>query len=248
MGMIYMQVKEVARRAEKWSIGMMGASIISNPIRREALQLSERNSSDGSTRFQTSELASRRGSISGNNNRGRSRCTERRNEAAWQAFLYVLAYAVTHIWAFVVFNIELGGGTNPPSLLLIENFFWPLQGLANVFISLRPRIQSIQKTSPTMIYFTAVYHSVFRYDEFRRRSLRTATSLDRPDEGSRPKSGTADISDSFPKSTGEESDTLATPSATPAGMNKCKYEHEESFQPAIYEESSADHDADEEPT
>jgi hypothetical protein len=241
MGMIYMQVKQVSRRAEKWSLGMVGASIRSNTSRLEATQWSDRNINDVSTRSQTSELASKRGSISqrgsisGNDNRVRSRYSERTKEAAWQAFLYVIAYAVTHIWAFIVFNIELGGGTNPFYLLFIENFFWPLQGFANVFIFLRPRIQAIQKSSPEMFFFTAAYHSVFHYDEVRRKSSKPMSTRARPDEGSLSKNAMNYGSGSFQKSTGEESDAFSLP----------RQQKEDSSQQVIHEEDLTQHDADE---
>jgi hypothetical protein len=71
-----MKVKEVSCGAERWSIGMVGASIVSNPSRMEVAQSSDRNINDGSlhTRSQTSEIPVR---ISGNDNRGRSRYAER---------------------------------------------------------------------------------------------------------------------------------------------------------------------------
>jgi hypothetical protein len=235
MGMIYMQVKEVSRRAEKWSIGMVDASIRSNTSRLEATQWSDRNINDVSTRSQTSELASQRGSISGNEHRVRSRYSERTKEAAWQAFLYVIAYAVTHIWAFIVFNIELGGGTNPFYLLFIENFFWPLQGFANVFIFLRPRIQAIQKSSPEMYFFTAAYHSVFHYDEVRRKSSKPMLSTARPGEGSVSKNAMSYESASFRKSNGEESDAFSI----------LRQQKEDSFRQVIHEEDLTQHDADE---
>jgi hypothetical protein len=235
MAMIYMQVKEVSRRAEKWSIGKVGASSRSNSSRLEGMRWSDRNINDESTRSQTSELASQRGIISGNDNRVRSRHSERTNEAAWQAFLYVMAYAVTHIWAFVVFNIELGGGTNPFYLLFIENFFWPLQGFANVFIFLRPRIQAIQKSSPEMYFFTAAYHSVFYYDEVRRRSSKTASSTARLGEGSLSKNAMSYGSGSFRKSNGEESDAFTSP----------RQQKDDNFQHVIHEEDPAQHDIDE---
>jgi hypothetical protein len=234
MGMIYIQVKEVSRRAEKWSIGMVGASSRSNASRLEVMQWSDRNINDGSTRSQISEHASQRGSISVNDSR-RSRHSERTNEAAWQAFLYVIAYAVTHIWAFVVFNIELGGGTNPFFLLFIENFFWPLQGFANVFIFLRPRIHAIQKCSPEMYFFTAAYHSVFHYDEERRRSSKPTSSTARPGDGNLSKHAINYGSGSFRKSTGEESDAFSLPLQP----------KEENFRQGIPEEDPAQHDLDE---
>jgi hypothetical protein len=100
MWMIFMNMKEVSRRrAEKWSIGIVGASILSNPNRMEGTQSSGRKMSDGSlhTRPLSSAVVSYRGSISGNDNRGSSRYAERRKETAWQAFLYVNAYVVTHL-------------------------------------------------------------------------------------------------------------------------------------------------------
>jgi hypothetical protein len=254
MGMIYMKVKEICRKAERWSIGMVGASMGSNPSRTEVTQSSDRNSNDESLhiRSQTLEATSRRFSISGNGDRGRSRYAERKKEAAWQAFLYVLAYAVTHMWAFVVGIIELGGGTNPFYVILLHVFFWPLQGFANVFIFLRPRIQSIQKSSPETYYFTAAYHSVFHYDEVRQRLTESVNPPASPDEVSQSKSGTAKTSDSFRKSTGEENDASGVPATN--GMNDSRHD-EERFRPVIHEETPAHHeetpahhDADEEPT
>jgi hypothetical protein len=248
MGMIYMKVKEVSRRAEKWSMGTVGASIISNPIRMEVTHPPDGNIKDGSllTRSQTLEATSRRVSMSGNDKGGRSRYAKRTKEAAWQAFLYVIAYAVTHMWAFVVANIELGGGTTPFYVVLIQNFFWPLQGFANVFIFLRPRIQSIQKSSE-MFYFTAAYHSVFHYDEVHRCSSMQATSSTPLGEGSQPKSRISHASDSLRKSTGEESDPCSIP--VTSGMNESRHEKKESFQSVIHEEAPVHHDADdEEPT
>jgi hypothetical protein len=58
--MIYMQVKEVSRKAEKWSIRMVCASIPASPSRMEAMQSPARNINDGSvhTRSQNLEAAS----------------------------------------------------------------------------------------------------------------------------------------------------------------------------------------------
>jgi hypothetical protein len=242
MGLIYMKVKEVSRKAEKWSMGTVGASIVSN------VQSPDRNINDESlqTRTQTSEVTSQRFSISGSDNRGKSRYAKRTQEAAWQAFLYVIAYVVTHMWAFVVVNIELGGGTTPSFLIIIQNFFWPLQGFANVFIFLRPRIQAIQKSSPEMHYFTAAYHSVFHYDEVHRRSSMPTSSSDHPGQRSQSRSRMSFASDSLQKSTGDESDPTGVPGTS--GVNESRHEKKESFQPVVHEQSPIHHDADEEPT
>jgi hypothetical protein len=268
MFMIYKKVKEVSSRAEKWTMGTAGGSTLSNPSLLEGTLSSDRKISNKSlhNRPSGSAVVSYRGSISGNDNRGSSRYAERTKEAAWQAFLYVNAYFVTHIWSSIVGMIELGGGTVPFSLLLIQNFFWPLQGFANVFIFLRPRIKSIQKRSPEIYYFTAAYHSVFHYDEVRQRATESVFSPARPDEESRPKSGTTNsTADSLRKATGEEGDTISTP-ATHAGMNETTAKEinaistqashginephqEERFQRVIHEEAcSSRHHADEEPT
>jgi hypothetical protein len=249
MWMIYKKVKEISLLADKWSIGMAGASTLSTRSRMEVTQSSDRNINDESLQIEAT---------SGNDNQGSSRYAKRTKEAAWQAFLYVIAYAVTHQWAFVVTNIELAGGTNPFYLILLQVFFWPLQGFANVFIFLRPRIKSIQKSSPGMYYFTAAYHSVFHYDEVHRRSSKPANSPARPieganspaspdaDEGSRPKCGMTNTSDTFLKSTGEESDASSVPATY--GMNESRHQKEDVFQQVIHEDAPAHHDVDEEPT
>jgi hypothetical protein len=252
MWMIYMKVKEVSHQAEKWAMETVSASIVSNPIRMEVTQLSGRNLNDGSlhTRSQTSEVTSRRVSTSGNDNGGRSRYAKRTKEAAWQAFLYVIAYAVTHVWGFVLVNIELGGGTSPFYLVLIENFFWPLQGFANVFIFLRPRIQSIRKSSPETFYFIAAYHSIFHYDEVHGRSSILAYSSTRPVEGSQSKSGMSSIGEGkdalsrpslnkLPEAAGKSAEDLATES---------RYAMKDNFKQESHEEASSDHDGDEELT
>jgi hypothetical protein len=167
MWMIYMKVKEVSRGAERWSIGMVGASSLSNPIHKEATRSSDKNINDGNLhiRSPTLAVASQLGSIS--SNRDRSRYAERTKGAALQCFLYVIAYVGTRMWSSIVVLIAMFGGTAPFYVHLIENLLLPLQGFANVLIFLRPRIQSIQMTSPEMFYFTAAYHSVFHYDEVR---------------------------------------------------------------------------------
>ena len=209
MWMIYMKVKEVSRKADKWSIGMVGASTVTNPS-------------------QTLEGASsQRGSIAGNDNQASSRYAERTKEAASQAFLYVNAYVATRTWAFLVVLIEQSGGTSPFFLVLLENLIRPLQGFVNVFIFLRPRIKSIQKSSPEMYYFTATYHSVFHYDEVRQRATESVLSPVRPDEERRPKSGTThSTAESLRKATGEECDAFSTP-ATHAGINESRHDKED---------------------
>jgi hypothetical protein len=227
MWMIYKKVKEVSLKAEKWSIETVGASIIANSS-------------------QTLKANSQRGSIAGIGTQGSSRYAERTKEAAWQAFLYVMAYVLTHAWTFVVVLIEQSGGTSPFFVVFIQNLFWPLQGFVNVFIFLRPRISSIQKSSPETYYFIAAYHSVFLYDEVHRRSLKWTKP--RVMEDIQPKSGTTQsTADSLQKSTGEESDAFSTP-ATHVGMNESRHDNGERFQPVIHEGASCHHDVDGEPT
>jgi hypothetical protein len=228
MYMIYMKVKEVSRKAEKWSIATVSASIIAKSS-------------------QTLDATSQRGSIVGNNNQeGRSRYAARTKEAAWQAFLYVMAYVVTHAWTFTVVLIEQSGGTSPFFVVFIQNLFWPLQGFVNVFIFLRPRINSIQKSSPKMRYFIAAYHSVFLYDEVRRRSLKWTPA--RPAKVSQPKSGaTGSTADSLRKAAGEEGDAISTP-ATHAEKNESRHDKDKHIQAVIHEDTSSHNDADEEPT
>ena len=150
------------------------------------------------------------------------------------------------MWSFIVVLIEMCGGTAPFYVLFIENFFMPLQGFANVFVFLRPRIQSIQKTSPEIFYFTAAYHSVFHYDEVLQRVTESVISPVNPDERSRPKTEMINAPDSVRKSTGEEGNVSNVPA--PSGINESPRDKEESFQQVIREEASSHHDAEEEPT
>jgi hypothetical protein len=89
-----------------------------------------------------------------------------------------------------------------------------------------------------MYYFTAAYHSVFHYDEVHRRSskptkspalpIEGANSPASPDEGSRLKCGMTNTSDSFLKSTGEESYASSVPATN--GMNETRHQKEDNFQ------------------
>jgi hypothetical protein len=237
MWMIYMKVKEVSLGSQRWSIGMIDASIVSSSIGVEAIPWLDKSLTDGSTRSQISEITSRRGSISLND---RSRYSERTKEAALQCFLYVIAYVATRMLSFIVVLIEMFGGTAPFYVLLIENVLLPLRGFANVFIFLRPRIQSIQK-STEMFYLTAAYHSVFNYDEVRQRLNEPVFSPASAREGSRPTIETCSTSDSFRKSTAEKSDEFRKPATNE--MN----EKEESGQAVIHDKAPAHHDAGEEP-
>lgn len=115
MSMIYYKVKEISKKADRWTINV-GASIISTSSNLGG------NPTDASGSIHAE--ATGRNSM--------SKHAKRTRDAAWQAFLYVAAYAVTHMWAFIVVNIELGGGTTPSYLVIIQNFFWPLQGFCNV--------------------------------------------------------------------------------------------------------------------
>jgi hypothetical protein len=267
MWMIYLKVKEVSRRAEQWLIGRVDPSIVSNSTRVEVTELSRQSSvrdfSDGSAHNRSSNVAvvsHRGGGISGNDTRDTSRYAERTKEAATQAFLYVIAFFITRMWGFIVVLIEELGGTCPFYLLLIENFFLSMQGFSNVFIFLRPRIKSIQKRSPEISYFTAAYHSVFHYDEVRQRVTDSVLPPSRPDEESRPQSGTtSSTADYLQKSTGVESDASFLPALTKVpdtagsptedlAKDSRPTKNEEQFQPVIHEEASAHHDVDGEPT
>eukprot|EP00977_Amphora_coffeiformis_P021809 scaffold9945_cov182-Amphora_coffeaeformis.AAC.1 len=85
---------------------------------------------------------------------------ERVVEAATQCGLYVLAYVVTHQFAFVVHTVEMFGGTNPGWLMILENTFWPLQGFANVFVFLRPQINILRKENPDLSYLRAAWKAL----------------------------------------------------------------------------------------
>ena len=87
-----------------------------------------------------------------------------KREAGIQAFLYIGAYVLTHSWSFIVYIINMAGRSQIYFFMFLVNFFWPLQGFANVFIFLRPRIHSIRRRDPDMSYLMALRHAIFHYD------------------------------------------------------------------------------------
>ena len=91
----------------------------------------------------------------------KSRYAIRVQETAMQALLYVAAYIATHLFAFTCVIIEQAGGTNPFYTLFLENLSWPLQGFFNVFVFLRPRIQSLRKDNPDISYWQAAVWAAF---------------------------------------------------------------------------------------
>jgi hypothetical protein len=95
-----------------------------------------------------------------------------------------------------------------------------------------------------MFYSTATYHSVFHYDEVHRRSSKPSSSSARPSEGRQPKSRISYASDSFQKSTCEDSDPSGVPATS--GTNESRHEKEASFQLVIREKAAVHHDADDE--
>jgi hypothetical protein len=99
--------------------------------------------------------------------RGDQRRAAKLRETATQAFLYLMAYAVSRAFAFVTPNLEVWGVRNPFWTLFMQNLLYPLQGFLNVFVFLRPRIATVRKHSPKLPYVKAAYLATFRYDEYR---------------------------------------------------------------------------------
>ena len=90
---------------------------------------------------------------------------ERKRQAGIQAILYVLAYFITHAWAFFVYHCDVFGVGTPFVLQFINQCSWPLQGFLNVFIFLRPRIGRIRQQLPEVSYWRAAYLATFQFEE-----------------------------------------------------------------------------------
>ena len=146
MGRIYFTVKEISEKADKITFDASNERFAAAPSGPTDLHSSEQ--------LNSATLPQQ----------PRSRYAARVKETAVQAALYVIAYLITHIWAFVCNIVEQLGGTNPFFLVFIENFCWPLQGFLNVFVYLRPSIQSIRKSDPDIPYYKAAYHAAFEDD------------------------------------------------------------------------------------
>ena len=121
-------------------------------------------------------------SSSNNNNMSLSPLEQRKRKVGAQAILYVMAYLVTHTWAFLVYHMDVFGVPCPFWLQLLNQLFWPIQGFLNVFIFLRPRIDMIQTKLPGTQYLSAVYLALFCFDNIfpsERRRASTSGGLSR---------------------------------------------------------------------
>ena len=180
---IYKKVKEVSQKADRWSSQKYTSSTISLP-QSAKLNLKDLEDNDNNNKENSSSLGSpptnenkstdsfsmpTATSMALKKNRNArekmSKHAERTKEAGAQAFLYIAAYLVTHGWAFIVCNSDWFTWKVPSVLMILENISWPLQGFLNLFVFLRPRIQTLQKHEPALNFFVAAYVSLFDYDE-----------------------------------------------------------------------------------
>lgn len=90
-------------------------------------------------------------------------------ETGIQAFLFLLAFAAAHVFVFVCPNLEVAGGINPFWTLLLQNILYPCQGFFNVFVFLRPRINTIRAKNQELSYMQLAFRATFRYDDFQPR-------------------------------------------------------------------------------
>ena len=184
MYLVYQKVREVTRKAEKWTLqhaslsasqySVDGASSVHSS---HAMGSSDGGGGGGDTPSAQQQQQQHRGQ------RRATRHAERTREVAWQAILYVLAYLVTHMWAFVVYHIEVYATHVPGPLLVLENVSWPLQGFLNLFVFIRPQVQATRKRTPTLTYWQAVHMVLLGNDQARRVALQQHVSAQQSGAG-----------------------------------------------------------------
>ena len=181
MYLVYQKVQEVTHKAEKWTMQHASASQYSldgDSSHDEARVVVESgvSSSDNLVEVNSVELPA---IVTQKQHRGQRRATraaERTREVAGQAILYVMAYLVTHMWAFIVYHIEVYAARVPGPLLIIENVSWPLQGFLNLFVFIRPQVQATQRKTPTLSYLQAVYVVLLGNEQARHAALQQHVS------------------------------------------------------------------------
>jgi len=94
----------------------------------------------------------------------RTKSAARVRETGIQAFLYLGAFAFSHVFVFVCPNVEVAGGVNPFWTLFLQNTLYPFQGFFNIFVFVRPRIIALRKRDSTMSYVRAAVLATF-YNE-----------------------------------------------------------------------------------
>lgn len=179
MRQIFTKVREVTLKAERWTMDHAQstlASIQNTPSYVSAVQSSEDDNLNMSADMSSDDDDETRNNVAGNpttsaqsqrrrTRRNVKRRANRTKEAAIQAFLYVFAYLITHMWAFVVYHLDQYVDRVPGILMIVQNISWPLQGLLNLFVFLRPRIQVLQRYFPELTYQQAAYVAIFSYNE-----------------------------------------------------------------------------------
>jgi hypothetical protein len=102
-----------------------------------------------------------------------------------QAFLYVGAFFICTIWSFALKILEISYNSEDEddlyALLLLQAWFFPLQGFLNVFIYIRPKYMKHRQEFPDESRLWAFRRSVHGEDEI------LPSSKSNPDRGGPPK-------------------------------------------------------------
>jgi len=101
----------------------------------------------------------------------RSRMSRKMKDLALQCFFYIGAFFLTYIWSLLYRIIKSSMGNDIFVLALCGNIFFPLQGIMNCGIYLRPDVVKLKRINPDCSYVWAIY-KVAVTDISRRNSLR----------------------------------------------------------------------------
>ena len=90
--------------------------------------------------------------------RGERRAMRRRRESCVQAFLYVGGYLFIYMWPMITyFGFYRWGNNQPIILTIVVHFFFPLQGILNIFVYTRPKVSALQRRHPEFTWLKCLW-------------------------------------------------------------------------------------------
>lgn len=165
---IYCTVRRIVAKTETYTspaVGFARATVDSGAIHSSVDELELASQSSTTTSIETPSGAT----ASANNN---TRCIETPSDAtasannntrspptvtkttavAVQSISYVLAYLICFIWPFVIVVVEVAAPSTPRRYLfvlhMLEMIFYPIQGLFNALVYVRPMVTRLRRQDP----------------------------------------------------------------------------------------------------
>lgn len=92
----------------------------------------------------------------------RSRVNDDKKRTIKQAVLYTLSFILTYAFPILVIFYQAEKNGVPPTLKVLLNIFYPLQGFWNFIFYIRPGVQYVMRISPDKTYLAAILFVIFK--------------------------------------------------------------------------------------